>query len=93
MNNTILESSQNNEINYNTLISVFSAVGGILTIITGYLLKAHIQHSSCWNGKCCDISCIDREEREEIEKTLKRVRTQKQRKKSETIEMKEVTIV
>lgn len=95
MNNTLLDSHQDeitNPMNLTTLISVISAVGGILTIITGYLLKAHIQHSSCWAGKCCDVSCVDAEEREEVEKTLKRVRTEKRKRDSIVFEKEHSTI-
>lgn len=92
MNNTLLSEQENIQTDLTTLISVISAVGGILTIITGYLLKAHIQHSSCWAGKCCDISCVDREEREEVEKTLKRLRTEKKKRESIVLEKEQSNI-
>lgn len=63
--------------NPTTLTAIFGGIIGILTVITGYLLKAHIHHSSCYNGRCFDCVCIDSQEKEEVEKTLKRIRTEK----------------
>lgn len=92
-NSTLSSTLENNNVNLTTLISVISSIGGILTIITGYLLKAHIQQSSCYGGRCCTIDCVDKEEEKVIKQTLKRYKTEKKRRESEVITIDNVSVV
>lgn len=49
------------------LIAVLGGIGGLLTIITGFLLKLHIQRSNCSIGKnCCVFDCVVDDEVEMI---------------------------
>lgn len=85
----ILASGENDtttEPNITLITAVFGGIIGIIGAITTYLLKSHIQRSSCYSGKCFDCVCVDDEEKQEVERTLQRVRTEKKRRESEQLE-------
>lgn len=86
----ILASGNNNdtsiEPDITAITAIFGGIIGIIGAITTYLLKSHIQRSSCYSGKCFDCVCVDDEEKDEVERTLKRVRTEKKRRESQQLE-------
>lgn len=60
------------------IIATLGAVGGILTILTGFIIKLHINRSKCGaGGRCFDCICDE----EELQ-TLQRHRTEKRRRES-----------
>ena len=69
--------------NDEAIIAVISAIGGVLTIITGYLLKAHINKSACCGGYGCECVC-DPHELEAVN-TVKRIKTERKRRESQQI--------
>jgi len=69
--------------NDEALIATISAIGGLLTIITGYLLKAHINKSACCGGYGCECVC-DPHELEAVN-TVKRIKTERKRRESQQI--------
>lgn len=52
------------------IYGILGAVSGMLTIITGFIVKLQINRSKCGNGMCFDCVCDDEELTE-----LQRVRT------------------
>lgn len=60
-----------------TIYGILGAVSGVLTVITGFIIKLHINRSKCANGMCFDCVC-DKEELGE----LQRVRTEKRKRES-----------
>lgn len=59
------------------IYGILGGVGGLLTIITTFLLKLHCSRSTCNGGSlCCGVDLVfDKEEKE----TLKRHRTEKRK--------------
>jgi|SRR6056300_398882 len=72
--------TENNNNNITVITAVFGGLVAVIGAITAYLAKAHIQKSSCYNGKCCNVVCMDEEEKGEVKETLKRLRTDKKRR-------------
>ena len=56
------------------IYGILGGVAGLLTVITGFIIKLHINRSKCANGMCFDCVC-DQEELEHLE----RHRTEKRR--------------
>ena len=61
------------------IYGILGGVAGLLTVITGFIIKLHVNRSKCANGMCFDCVC-DEEELHELE----RHRTEKRRR--ETLE-------
>jgi len=59
------------------IYGILGGVAGLLTVITGFIIKLHINRSKCANGMCFDCVC-DEEELHELE----RHRTEKRRRET-----------
>jgi len=64
----------------NAIIAIVGSLGGLLTIITGFLLKLHCNRSNCNACKCCEFDITF--DSEEVE-NLRRHRTERRKRESE----------
>ena len=71
------------------IYGILGGIGGLLTIITGFVIKLHINRSKCGKGGMCFDCVCDGEELEE----LQRHRTEKQKRESITKEPTETTVI